>query len=529
MLALRTRSSRMMCRQGPLRFNSSKSPDGKSSNSGSYISTSEIDPVLLDKLFRNNKPQTSILPQHGSFALRQRLANIQQKDKFKVLDENLLKLQSTPINFNYYLRNLKDLKNANQLPYKFGANQLVSKDSDVNDLLRKVVWEFNAPIRYAFGYGSKVFDQGSTKSSNSQVDMIYAVSYPDHWHSLNIAQNPDHYSSLRHLGSSIVSQIGELGAGVYFNPFVKLNFKRSKVDTNFELKYGVTSMNTLINDLINWDTMYLSGRLHKPVAVVRNAPKICLLNQYNLTNAIKLSLLLTNKTEISEYGLYHQIAELSYLGDPRLKARGEDVRKVDKIVTNQFEQFREMYLPLLRNYFPKVVQQITAPESAEHRFKVNLDSQSIAEIIADLPSTFRRRLLSKYSSKYESSLASDLFAKRIIAPNQQLADLKPVKAAAELSFLDLQQLSEEASLNQIPVEDWNYLPNTYKVKNSPFIRNVANDDLLVDSLKDTVKETVLRPALIQSLKGVLTAGVLRSWKYATEKRRKFNQSINNQS
>ncbi|KAH3671698.1 hypothetical protein OGAPHI_000403 [Ogataea philodendri] len=528
MLAYR-RSPRVVARLNQVRLSSSKNQDPKLSGQGSYGSMSEIDPVLLDKLFKKNKPQRSVLPTQGSFLLRQRMANIQQEDKFQVLDESLLKLQETPINFNYYLRNLKDLKNANQLPYKFGANQQVSTDSGVNDMLRKIVWEFDAPIRYAFGYGSKVFDQGATKGSNSQVDMIFAVSYPDHWHSLNISQNPDHYSSVRHLGSSVVSQIGELGAGVYFNPFVKLNFKRSQMDPNFELKYGVTSMKSLVSDLMNWDTMYLSGRLHKPVAVVRNAPKISLLNQYNLTNAIKLALLLVNKSDISEYELYHQIAELSYLGDPRLKVKGEDIHKVDKIVDNQFDQFRRMYLPLLKNYFPKSVQQVTLEDNAEHRFKINLDGQTTAEFIADLPDSFRRRLLLKFGNKYESSLSDDLFAKRILMPGKPLGDLSPAKSSSELSFMDLQNMSETAKLTEIPVEDWNYLPNAFKVQQSPFIREIAKDELLVGALKDTVKETVSRPALVQSLKGALTAGVFRSWKYALEKRNKFNKSINNES
>jgi hypothetical protein len=64
------------------------------------------------------------------------------------------------------------------------------------------------------------------------MDFIFGVSHPGHWHALNMQQNPHHYSSLRLLGSNTVSTIqDDVGAGVYFNPYVEINGIVSKTRT----------------------------------------------------------------------------------------------------------------------------------------------------------------------------------------------------------------------------------------------------------------------------------------------------------
>lgn len=34
------------------------------------------------------------------------------------------------------------------------------------------------------------------------------------------------------------------------------------------IKYGVISTESLIDDLMHWKTMYVAGRLHKPVSII---------------------------------------------------------------------------------------------------------------------------------------------------------------------------------------------------------------------------------------------------------------------
>ena len=73
-------------------------------------------------------------------------------------------------------------------------------------------------------------------------------------------------------------------------------------------------------DLTNWEWLYLSGRLHKPVLILdtsTNADKKTKFSQameYNLKSAVLCSLLLLNKNQITEEELYLQITGLSFMG-----------------------------------------------------------------------------------------------------------------------------------------------------------------------------------------------------------------------
>lgn len=447
-----------------------------------------------------------------------------------VLNKKLQELQSKPVDFHYYLRSLHKIKNGDELPYKFGINQLHSKhreNSTMDDILKGILKRFDeSTTDYAFGYGSKVFSQGSSVDiSNSQIDMICAVSNPLDWHAKNIVRNGSDYSFLKYLGPSAINYVQQLGAGIYFNPFVDIKIN----DTQLELKYGITSTDTLIDDLTNWSTMYLSGRLHKPVAIVQNNPQLLFLNQYNLANAVKLSLLLLNKQEIKESELYLTIAGLSYMGDPRLKVKGENPDKVKNIVENQFELFKDLYKPLLQNYFPEIVQRIDGEECTDQLYKVNLSEEQMANIIIELPRQFRSRIFNLLKDKYANELSRDDLAQNIIRnPSIKVTTIKPSQKPL-LSYNDLSSISVSNPLSDIPSYDWEYLPTSYKVENSPFVKKMvadfkSNPFELRGVISQTIEDTVGSSALLQSVKGILTAGLVRSYKYALAKRNKYLQA-----
>ena len=142
------------------------------------------------------------------------------------------------------------------LPPTFGRNQLLPVSNNTRALLESIVANFEAPIRYAFAYGSGVFEQDgyggvtlpavppAAASTSSQVppaergavtegtafskqqpmvDFMFAVTHPAHFHSINMQQFPSHYPfHARLFGSSYVSRLQKFGPGVWFNAYIPM-------------------------------------------------------------------------------------------------------------------------------------------------------------------------------------------------------------------------------------------------------------------------------------------------------------------
>jgi hypothetical protein len=53
-----------------------------------------------------------------------------------------------------------DISQFSELPHSnFGVNQHIVINDEFKEALRQILWQFRAPIRYAFAYGSGVFPQ----------------------------------------------------------------------------------------------------------------------------------------------------------------------------------------------------------------------------------------------------------------------------------------------------------------------------------------------------------------------------------
>jgi hypothetical protein len=109
------------------------------------------------------------------------------------------------------------------------------------------------------------------------------------------------------------------------------------------IKYGVTTVDNLCSDLLSWDTLYLSGRMHKPIRIVKDDARVRLTQQVNLVSALRVALLTIPDPQFHESLLFEKIAGFSYAGDPRMLIPAESRDKIANIVRAQGPQFRELY------------------------------------------------------------------------------------------------------------------------------------------------------------------------------------------
>ena len=238
-------------------------------------------------------------------------------------------------------------------------------------------------LEYAFGYGSGVLKQQS--SSAGMVDIILAVDDPMSWHTRNIRSHPHHYSGFARVGgASFIHCMQNLGALIYFHPFVDMDITmnntddtdliKSPIKIQREIKYGVVSTDDLIQDLRFWKHLYLAGRMHKPTVEIdfisssqehqeknmydqvslHRRDEVAEAQQHNLLAAVSASILLhggrgSNKTSLPIGQLYNTIAGISYAGDIRMKTGAEDPNKVRKLVETPGMQalWDNMYLPII--------------------------------------------------------------------------------------------------------------------------------------------------------------------------------------
>ncbi|MEE6501607.1 hypothetical protein FKM82_004272 [Ascaphus truei] len=211
---------------------------------------------------------------------------------------------------------------------------------------RRILSHFPQDVTLAFAYGSGVLRQSGTPPSdigNNMLDLVFSVDDPVTWHTMNIMQNRSHYSFMKYLGPKKITQLQKnYGAGVYYNTLVPCDGKM--------IKYGIVSTDTLIEDLLHWKTLYIAGRLHKPVKMLTQKENVRLQTALisNLKSALTAAFLMLPES-ISEEDLYLQIAGLSYSGDFRMIV-GEDKRKVLKIVKPNLPHFQKLYSNILQEY-----------------------------------------------------------------------------------------------------------------------------------------------------------------------------------
>ncbi|ORX33928.1 mitochondrial matrix Mmp37-domain-containing protein [Kockovaella imperatae] len=213
---------------------------------------------------------------------------------------------------------------------------------DASNSLGPILDELPSEIDYAVAYGSGVMKQANAVGPPPMIDLLLATPSSEMFHASNLRRNPSHYPfHARLLGPRWVTRIQEWGPGAWYIPQVSLAGKN--------VKYGVVSSSRILSDLRKWDSFYFSGRLQKPtvqLVLAKSANR-----QFegaleaNDVAALSLALALIPESSFSEYMLWEKIAGLSYAGDPRMGIGGENPDKVKNIVRGpgSLQGFREKY------------------------------------------------------------------------------------------------------------------------------------------------------------------------------------------
>lgn len=322
----------------------------------------------------------------------------------------------------------------------------------ISPIYSRILSRFPQRFSFCFAYGSGVKLQATKDVKHNMIDLVYSVNNPKQWHEENLLKNSRHYSALKYLGPTAIARFQEsTGAKVYFNTLVSLE--------GVTIKYGVISTKDLITDLLEWSDLYLAGRLHKPVEIIKSPSnsELQVALQLNLQSAIHASLLILPDT-FTEYEFYHTICNLSYGGDFRM-IFGENPNKVANIVKPQMMKFRNLYRPFLTNltdyvYFPML----------------------------------------KDAGNPESERCSQ--------------DLSPV---AKLHHLNQLPRWPQKALTRL----WNR--GRFRQDTEDVLRAIAYDADCNVVVEQCIRDIVRLSSLRQSLKGILTAGMYKSVKYASKK------------
>jgi mitochondrial translocator assembly and maintenance protein 41 len=197
-------------------------------------------------------------------------------------------------------------------------------ESDSQELLKQF-----PEVSFAFAYGSGVVEQGGYDYSKPQeslplLDLIFVVDNAEAWHAKNMLLNPHHYTPLVSLSPHWIAKVQDkIPSHFWFNAYIPVNISAFPARL---MKYGVVSKKHMIRDLTKWTDLYVAGRLHKPVHVLKENDEIERAIGVNHEQAVRASLLLLPE-KFNEVDLYLTIASLSYTGDPRMYV-GENPNKV---------------------------------------------------------------------------------------------------------------------------------------------------------------------------------------------------------
>uniref|UniRef100_A0A8C5ZB01 Phosphatidate cytidylyltransferase, mitochondrial n=1 Tax=Marmota marmota marmota TaxID=9994 RepID=A0A8C5ZB01_MARMA len=229
---------------------------------------------------------------------------------------------------------------------------------------RKILSHFPEELSLAFAYGSGVYRQAGPSSDQKVSPAPETVPSP--------------------CGSP---RSTPLPGFCLLKPSSCLSLQISgSIGTYYLIKYGVISTSILIEDLLNWNNLYIAGRLQKPVKIIAMNENVILRSALdkNLRSAVTAAFLMLPES-FSEEDLFIEIAGLSYSGDFRMVI-GEDKTKVLNIVLPNMAHFRELYSSILQEN-PQVVY-----KTQQGRLEIDKSPEGQFTQLMTLPKTLQQRI-----------------------------------------------------------------------------------------------------------------------------------------
>ncbi|GMT27040.1 hypothetical protein PFISCL1PPCAC_18337, partial [Pristionchus fissidentatus] len=321
-----------------------------------------------------------------------------------------------------------------------------------------------ASVNYAFAYGSGAVAQENERMADKMVDLVLCTKDPQAFHNENLQLNPAHYSFVKALGPATITRLQQSTAKVYYNTQIRTKTGRL-------IKYGVISEQDLKTDLLDWRWLYIAGRLQKPVVdVIEPTADIATWIGQNRLSALQASLLLLPVT-FSYTQLFEKIVGLSYKGDFRMII-GEDQGKVAKIARGNAEKLEEVYGPLLQ---------------ADERVSVQNGN------------VLQNGVLIEFITVLQDASTPAIYHRLNLLPYEVVTRLMLNWNKEHKTMIDAEEVRVLFAL--------------------------ARRHDVADHIERTIKTIVRDSSLKQTAKNAISAGVLRSIKYSSEKLIKWGKSI----
>ena len=374
------------------------------------------------------------------------------------------------------------------------------------------------PTRYAFAYGSAALPQAfaaSTPLKDSMLDLILAVDDPVLWHTENLQRNRDHYSWLaRSTGAASIGQIQEsnFGARMWYNALVTLPSGRL-------IKYGVISSRALSSDLTEWNNLYASGRLHKPVADLQQPSTLLTAAMlYNRRAALRASLLLL-PAQFTLRDFFRTLVTLSYGGDWRMTF-GESPKKIDNIVDGAPHSFAQVYETIFASH-QKFVTLHGSVSDLSTICKQDKSMKTQIHLGQTLPLSVQKGIATRAAKE-------DLYNnKDIIGDDEENINIKATSTTGSGRGGDggddaIEIQIRSAASTDVAIQSfWSTLAAAQRRVGS----NDSNTHHLAQLLKPTLSAIVAPAAAGQAIIGILTAGPEKATKYAAAKLKKVFKLI----